>query len=155
MRFFNALVVDDPDVEWLFIGGSYLKAHQDSTGGVATEKIEAIGKSCVGNTSKIHMAVNAYGFPYAFRITGGEVHDSTEARALTACWQVILWSLTKTMPLSASVSRLRHKMEALIPRRCNSKREKKPEQRVISLSGSCREHVDPVQTVSRHSDTVR
>lgn len=79
MRFFNVLV-DDPDVERLFIGGSYLKAHQDSTGGVATEEIEAIGKSCVGNISKIHMAVNAYGFPYAFRITGCEVTTAQKLR---------------------------------------------------------------------------
>lgn len=28
------------------------------------------------------MAVDAYGLPNAFRITGGEVHDSTEAQAL-------------------------------------------------------------------------
>ena len=53
MRIFSSLV-EDPDVEWLFIDGSYVKAHQDSTG-AATEDAEAIGKSRAGNTSKIHL----------------------------------------------------------------------------------------------------
>lgn len=30
----------------------------------------------------MHLAVDAYGLPIAFRITGGDVHDSTEAQAL-------------------------------------------------------------------------
>ena len=80
MTVFNRLV-EDPDTEWLFIDGSYIKAHQDCTG-AATEEVEAIGKSRAGNTSKIHLAVDAYGLPIAFRITGGDVHDSTEAQAL-------------------------------------------------------------------------
>jgi|UPI00078126C1 transposase len=80
MAAFRALV-DDPDVEWLFSYGAYVKAHQDSTG-AATEEAEAVGKSRAGNTSKIHLAVDAYGLSNAFRITGGEVHDSTEAQAL-------------------------------------------------------------------------
>lgn len=73
---FNRLV-EDPDTEWLFIDGSYIKAHQD-----CTREVEAIGKSRAGNTSKIHLAVDAYGLPIACRITGGDVHDSTEAQAL-------------------------------------------------------------------------
>lgn len=64
---FNQLVVD-PDTEWLFIDGSYIKVHQDCAG-AATEEVEAIGKSRAGNTSKMHLAVEAYGLPIAFRIT--------------------------------------------------------------------------------------
>lgn len=79
---FNALV-EDPDVEWLFIDGTYTKAHQHSAG-AASDDTEAIGKSRAGNTSKIHLAVDAYGLPIAFRLTGGEVHDSREAPALIA-----------------------------------------------------------------------
>ena len=55
MTFFNRLV-EDPNTEWLFIDGSYIKAHQDSTV-AATEEVQAIGKSRAGNTSKIHLAV--------------------------------------------------------------------------------------------------
>jgi transposase len=51
-----------------------VKAHQHSTG-AASHEDEAIGKSVAGNTTKIHMAVDAHGLPIDFEITGGEVHD--------------------------------------------------------------------------------
>ena len=43
--------------------------------GAASDENQAIGKSRGGNTTKIHMAVDAYGLPIDFEITGGEVHD--------------------------------------------------------------------------------
>jgi len=70
---FKALV-SEPDLEWEFVDGSIVKAHQHSTG-AASEGEQAIGKSVAGNTTKIHMAVDAYGLPIDFEITGGEVHD--------------------------------------------------------------------------------
>ena len=71
MDIFKSLVID-PDLEWEFVDGSIVKAHQHSTG-AASEEDQAIGKS--GNTTKIHMAVDACGLPIEFDITGGEVHD--------------------------------------------------------------------------------
>jgi len=82
MGIFRALVVE-PDLEWVFIDGSILKAHQHSSG-AATEQETAIGKSVAGNTTKIHMAVDACGLPIHFSVTGGEVHDCKEAPALVA-----------------------------------------------------------------------
>ncbi|KGJ88405.1 transposase IS4 family protein [Colwellia psychrerythraea] len=35
-----------------------------------------------GNTSKIHLAVDSYGLPIEFIITGGDVHDSKVANEL-------------------------------------------------------------------------
>ena len=70
---FKALV-HEPDLEWEFIDGSIVKAHQHSTGAASAEN-EAIGKSVAGNMTKIHMASDAYGLPIDFIITGGEVHD--------------------------------------------------------------------------------
>lgn len=118
-----SMLVDDPNVEWLFIDGSYVKAHQDSTG-AATEDAEAIGKSRAGNTSKIHLAVNAYGLPISFRLTGGEVHDRTEAQ-----------SLIDDLPAGDALvadkgydsERIREQVEAkgmaaMIPRKRNSKK---------------------------------
>lgn len=81
MAIFGALL-DDPNVEWLSTDGTYTKAHQHSAG-AASDNTEAIGKSRGGNTSKIHLVV-AYGLPIAFRLMGGEVHDSKEAPALIA-----------------------------------------------------------------------
>jgi transposase len=52
--------------------------------GAACEENQAIGKSVGGNTTKIHMAVDAYGLPIEFDLTGGEVHDSKAAPELIA-----------------------------------------------------------------------
>lgn len=73
MNFFKSLI-QEPDLEWEFIDGSIVKAHQHSSG-AASASDEAIGKSVAGNTTKIHMVSNAYGLPIDFMITGGEVHD--------------------------------------------------------------------------------
>ena len=58
-----------PDMEWVFIDGCYAKTHQHSAG-AASGNDEAIGKSRAGNTSKIHLAVDAHGLPIEFEITG-------------------------------------------------------------------------------------
>lgn len=73
LNIFKSLV-QEPDLEWEFVDGSIVKAHQHSAG-AAGEENQAIGKSVAGNTTKIHMAVDACGLPIDFEITGGEVHD--------------------------------------------------------------------------------
>ena len=80
VKIFKCLV-HEPDLQWEFIDGSIVKAHQHSTGAVGKEN-QAIGKSVAGNTTKIHMAVDAYGLPIEFHLTGGEVHDSKAAPEL-------------------------------------------------------------------------
>lgn len=57
MLIFKALV-QEPDLEWEFIDGSIVKAHQHSAGAACKEN-QAIGKSKGGNTTKIHRAVDA------------------------------------------------------------------------------------------------
>lgn len=74
-------LVSEPDMEWSFIDGSIVKAHQHSAGAAGGGE-QGIGKSRGGLTTKIHMAVDACGFPVCFKITGGEVHDSQIAPAL-------------------------------------------------------------------------
>ena len=74
-------LVHDPDLEWQFIDGSIVRAHQHSSGAMGNEN-QAIGKSVGGSTTKIHMAVDACGFPIEFDVTGGEVHDCKAAPAL-------------------------------------------------------------------------
>ena len=44
----------------------------------------AIGKSRAGNTSKIHLGVDAYGLPITFDLTGGHVNDCSQAASLIA-----------------------------------------------------------------------
>jgi transposase len=76
-------LISDPDLEWAFIDGTYAKAHQHSAGAIGPSP-QAIGKSRAGLTTKLHLAVDAYGLPIEFRITGGQVHDSVVAPVLIA-----------------------------------------------------------------------
>ena len=71
----------DADLEWKFIDGSIVKAHQHSCG-ARKEEERAIGKSVAGNTSKIHMVTDSSGNPIDFEITEGQVHDAVIAPEL-------------------------------------------------------------------------
>ena len=66
------------DTEWVFVDGSYVRAHQHASGARIGQE-RAIGKSCGGATTKIHVAADAHGNPIDFEITGGEVHDAKAA----------------------------------------------------------------------------
>ncbi len=69
------------DTEWVFTDGSHIRVHQHASGARSGEE-RAIGRSCGGLTSKIHLCADAHGNPINFEITGGEVHDSQIAPAL-------------------------------------------------------------------------
>lgn len=69
-------LINAPDLEWAFIDGTYA--------GVVGSAPQAISKSRAGLTTKLHLAVDAYGLPIEFRITGGQVHDSVVAPVLIA-----------------------------------------------------------------------
>lgn len=66
------------DEEWVFIDGSYVRAHQHASGAQHGRE-RAIGRSRGGSTTKIHIAADAHGNPIDFEITGGEVHDTQVA----------------------------------------------------------------------------
>ncbi len=72
------MLSQDQDNEWTFIDASIVKAHQHCSG-VTNGAERAIGKSVAGNSTKIHLAVDAMGLPICFTIIGGEVHDSKES----------------------------------------------------------------------------
>lgn len=62
------------DSEWLFINGSTIRSHQHSSG-AKSENDESIGKSRSGFSTKIHLAVDRYGYPVHFELTGGQRND--------------------------------------------------------------------------------
>lgn len=64
------------DCEWVFMDGSYVKAHQHAHG-AASDDDETIGLSRGGQTSKIHMLVDACGNPVHFELSAGNVADVT------------------------------------------------------------------------------
>jgi len=69
------------DSEWLFIDGSIVRAHQHSSG-ARSDKDESIGKSRGGFSTKIHLAVDSYGYPVHFELTGGQRNDFVMAESL-------------------------------------------------------------------------
>lgn len=76
-------ISSDNDPEWLFIDGSIVKAHQDSSG-AASSSDEAIGKSRGGSSTKIHLAVDSGGLPVYFEISGGQINDIIHAQSLVS-----------------------------------------------------------------------
>ena len=72
---------EQADCEWVFMDGSYVKAHQHAHG-AASDDDEAIGLSRGGQTSKIHMLVDACGNPVHFELGPGNIADVTVAPEL-------------------------------------------------------------------------
>jgi transposase len=81
MGFFFFKLRGEIDAEWVFADGSYVRAHQHASGARRGEE-KAIGRSCGGLTTKIHICADAHGNPIDFKITGGEVHDAKVAKQL-------------------------------------------------------------------------
>lgn len=77
LRIFE-LLSSHADLEWIFIDASHVRAHQHATG----INYQAISKSIGGNSSKIHLAVDANGNPIEFIIVDGTTHDVKVAPAL-------------------------------------------------------------------------
>ena len=72
------LFANNADIEWIFIDGSHVRAHQHSSG----IKDQDISKSIGGNSSKIHLAVDSNGNPIEFIISDGTTHDMKVAPIL-------------------------------------------------------------------------
>ncbi|AYA42299.1 IS5 family transposase [Xenorhabdus nematophila] len=69
------------DPQWLFIDASIVKTHQDGAC-VKAPCEQAIGKSRGGNSTKIHLAVDSGGLPVHFDLSGGQLHDVSDAESL-------------------------------------------------------------------------
>ena len=68
------------DMQDVSIDSTIIKVHQAA----GSKKKESIGKSRGGNTTKVHVAVDALGNPLKVKLTGGQVHDVTAAANLIA-----------------------------------------------------------------------
>ena len=109
------------DTEWVFIDGSYIRAHQHASGARHGEN-RAIGSSRGGSTTKIHLATDANGYPLDFEITGGEVHDSQVAPRLIDLIGVAEYLVADKGYDSEKIREYakNHAMIAVIPRKSNS-----------------------------------
>ena len=61
-------------MEWVSIDATHVRAHQSSAGS-AGDDYQYIAKSVGGNSSKIHLAVDAHGNPIEFIVSDGVTHD--------------------------------------------------------------------------------
>ena len=83
----HAAFVDDPDMESILIDSTVVRAHPCATGAQKKrggQQAQALGRSRGGFSTKIHISVDALGNPLRFLVTGGQRHDSTQAKALVA-----------------------------------------------------------------------
>jgi transposase len=109
------------DSEWVFIDGSYVRAHQHASGARHGEE-RAIGKSRGGATTKIHIAADAHGNPIDFEITGGEVHDAKAASEIISKIEAAEHIIGDKGYDSESIRELARSngMKPVIPRKSNS-----------------------------------
>lgn len=110
------------DREWLFIDGSIVKAHQDSSC-TSNAHDEAIGKSRGGNSTKIHLAVDSGGLPVHFELSGGQESDVKYGESLvSACPDVDTVIADKGYDSEALREFIRQSYaQPFIPRRSNNK----------------------------------
>ena len=76
-----------PDMSTVMLDSTVVRAHMCAVGGSKKsggQKAQALGRSRGGFGSKIHIVVDAFGFPLRFSLTGGERHDVTQAEPLLA-----------------------------------------------------------------------
>ncbi len=74
--------VKEPDMEWLLLDSTVVRAHPCAAG--APEKkggqaAQALGRSRGGFSTKVHVAVDGLGNPLRFLLTGGQSGDSPQA----------------------------------------------------------------------------
>src|SRR4051794_4974360 len=80
-RVFETL--QDPDLEWMIIDSTVIRAHQHAAGAVKGGGADqALGRSRGGFGTKIHIIVDALGNPVDFILTAGQEADVTQAEPL-------------------------------------------------------------------------
>ncbi len=81
LRVFEEL--KDPDLEWLSLDSTVIRAHQHAAGAVKKGGVDqALGRSRGGFSTKLHIAVDGLGNPVEFILTGGQEADINQGAAL-------------------------------------------------------------------------
>ena len=80
LRIFEEL--KDPDLEWLILDSTVIRAHQHAAGAIKGDTDQALGRSRDGFGTKLHIAVDGLGNPVEFILTGGQEADISQGKAL-------------------------------------------------------------------------
>src|SRR5216684_240214 len=75
-------VVQDPDLEWLMLDSTVIRAHHHAAGMNGGDDDQALGRSRGGFGTKIHLAVDALGNPVTIHLSPGQDADSPHAEEL-------------------------------------------------------------------------
>lgn len=75
-------VVQDPDLEWLMLDSTVIRAHHHAAGMNGGDDDQSLGRSRGGFGTKIHLAVDALGNPVSIHLSPGQDADSTHAEKL-------------------------------------------------------------------------
>ena len=70
--------IKDPDLEWIMIDATVVRAHACAAG-FSKQSKQGLGRSKGGFTSKIHAKVDALGNPLKFIVTPGQESDFCQA----------------------------------------------------------------------------
>lgn len=79
-RVFEA--VQDPDLEWLLLDSTVIRAHPHAAGMNTDQDDQALGYSRGGFGTKLHLAVDALGNPVILHLSPGQDADVTHAETL-------------------------------------------------------------------------
>ena len=74
-------VLKDPDLEWLILDSTVIRAHQHAAGAAKGGGDQALGRSRGGYRTKLHIAVDGLGNPVEFILTGGQGADINQGEA--------------------------------------------------------------------------
>ena len=77
----------DPDLSAVLLDSTIVRAHVRAVGAPRNQELDpALGRSRGGFSTKVHRMSDRRGRPLALRLTGGQRHDSTQARTLVEAW---------------------------------------------------------------------
>lgn len=113
-------VLQDPDLEWLLIDSTVIRAHQHAAGMNTGGSDEDLGRSCGGFSTKIHASFDALGHPVAFVLSPGQDADVTHTEEVIGGRQPKAVIADKGYDSAGFVSALAARgIEAVIPSRKN------------------------------------
>jgi transposase len=75
-------IVQDPDLEWMMLDSTVIRAHHHAAGMNGEDDDQGLGRSRGGFGTKIHLAVDSLGNPVSIHLSPGQDADSTHAEKL-------------------------------------------------------------------------
>ena len=117
--------LQDPDLEWLLLDSTVIRAHQHAAGAKKrgsdeSAEGEALGRSRGGFSTKIHVSVNGMGLPVEIQLTPGQQADITKAADLLEGYEPEAVIADKGYDSDALVDAIKAKGgEAVIPPKQN------------------------------------